>query len=257
MHSTRLFAIAAIAATTGCAADVSATVSPSAAASAAATSKGLTMVVEATVAGTNLRPRSDAAYYFVLAAPTPAGEGPLVNGPAPKQYPYPDPRAYLPFVRDEAAVLDRDYIQVPPSTWTHFWVLTEEAARPVVWEGRRNADGTVNERVRQLTAGTEWEIVGGKTWKLVLPVPRLDGGSPLFSTWTANLATAKRSTGDVIDRWGQVPNQKIEIGARLGEQPFYDTNPGPLNPTNVPFGVPAEDLDWRSATVRLVDLGNP
>src|SRR6187402_1742739 len=105
MHPARFIVIAAIAATTGCAADVSATVSPSAAASAAATSTGLTMVVEATVGGDRLVPTADTAYYFVLAAPAPAGEGPLVNGAAPLQFPYPDPRSYLPFVRDEAAVL--------------------------------------------------------------------------------------------------------------------------------------------------------
>lgn len=256
MNLSRLSISLALLAASGCATDAGATVSPQVAASAAATSLGLTMVIEATVGGDQLAPSADAAYYFVLA--TGGGERPLMNGAAPLSHPYPDPRGYLPFVRDESFVLDREPVAVPATTWSHFWALVEEGGQPVVWQGRRNPDGSVEERARRLTRGSEWDLVGGKTWKLIVPVSRLDAGSPLATGWSANLATARRAPGGaIIDRWGQVPNQMVAIAPRLGEQPFYDTNPGPTFPAAVPAGADAASLDWRSLTVRLVDLGAP
>ena len=97
-----------------------------------------TLILEFSVEGDRFVPSPNWAYYLVLDTNGNPDDAPLVNGPAPLQFPYPDPRSYLPFYRDERAILDRDPVAVPTSVWSTYFALYEEAGQFVVWQGRPN-----------------------------------------------------------------------------------------------------------------------
>lgn len=211
-----------------------------------------TLIFEFSVEGDALARGNNVAYYFALDTAGTPEDGPLVNGPAPLSFPYPDPRSYLPFVRDESAVLDREPVAVPNTVWTDFFALFEEAGQRVMWQGRRNPDGSINERYRLLQEGREWGIKNGKTIQLTLPFDQLTN-YPAFTERPqieANLAVGTRGLdtqrGWVIERWGQVQNQFFQIQTRQINQNLYDTVGGVTFPQNL------SGLDPRS--VNLVSI---
>ena len=205
------------------------------------------------------------AYYLVIDTNGRPDDGPLVNGPAPLQFPYPDPRSYLPFVRDEQAVLDRETLPVPPTYWSTFFALYEVAGQFVMWQGRPNADGTINEQERQLQKGREWGFKDGKTVQLQLPFTMLRApGTPADAEdppqWEANLAVAHRGSGRlsrdfVIERWGQVQNTYFQIQTRPINQNLYDTVQGVTFAQNLPGGVNPANMNFTQITYRVVAEG--
>lgn len=224
------------------------------------------LIFEFSVEGETFIPSPNWAYYLVIDTNGKPDDGPLINGPAPLQYPYPDPRSYLPFVRDEQAVLDREPIAVPPTYWSTYFALYEEAGQFVLWQGRPNPDGTINERDRQLQKGREWGIKDNKTLQLTLPFTLIrDPGMPAEADdppqWEANLAVAKRGSGGysrdyTIERWGQVQNTFFQIQTRPINQNLYDTVQGVTFPLNLPGGVDARHMNFVSITYRVVAEGS-
>lgn len=221
-----------------------------------------TLIFEFAVEGDTLLPSPNWAYYLVIDTNGKPEDGPLVNGPAPLQYPYPDRRAYLPWVRDESAVLDRDTIQVPNTVWSTFFALYEENGSFVVWQGRPNKDGTIDERVRQLQKGREWGLKDGKTLQLQLPFTLIrDPGLPSNFVdppqWEANLCVAKRGNGNnfrtfTIDRWGQVINTFFAIQTKPLNQNLYDPFPGVTFPQNLPPEAYAPNMNITTISYRVV-----
>ncbi|MEB3196254.1 MAG: hypothetical protein VKP62_03530 [Candidatus Sericytochromatia bacterium] len=225
------------------------------------------LIAEFSVEGDRLVPSPNWAYYLVIDTNGNPEDAPLVNGPAPLQFPYPDPRAYLPFVRDERSILDREPVAVPNSVWSTYFALYEEAGQFVLWQGRPNADGTINERDRQLQQGREWTIKDNKTLQLTLPFTLIrEPGKPSDfedpPQWEANLAVALRgnarwSRDFVIDRWGQVQNFSFPILTRPINQTLYDTVGGVRFPQNLPAGVEAPNMNIVSFTYRVVSEAAP
>jgi hypothetical protein len=224
-----------------------------------------TLILEFSVEGDRFVPSPNWAYYLVLDTNGNPDDAPLVNGPAPLQFPYPDPRSYLPFYRDERAILDREPVAVPNSVWSTYFALYEEAGQFVVWQGRPNPDGTINERERQLQAGREWAIKDNKTLQFTLPFTLLrEPGKPDDfedpPQWEANLAVALRGSGRfsrdfTIDRWGQVQNFSFPILTRPINQTLYDTVGGVQFPQNLPAGVDPRNMNIVQLTYRVVSEG--
>lgn len=222
-----------------------------------------TLIFEYSIEGPQLYKGNNVAYYLVLDTDTDAdarGDAPLINGPAPNTFPYPDPRSYLPFVRDESAVLDREPVQVPATSWTEFFTLYEDAGQWVMWQGRRNADGTVNERYRQLQQDREFGIKdGGKTVQITVPFEQLSLPNPIPAELVqieANLAVATRGLGDpprgyVIDRWLQVPNSSFPILTRPITQNLYDSVSGVTFPQNL-AGIDPKAVNITAIRYRVV-----
>lgn len=225
------------------------------------------LIFEFSVSGATMLQSQNWAYYLVIDTHGNPDDGPMINGPTPQQFPYPDPRAYLPFVRDEEAILDREPVAVPKTVWSTFFALFEEAGQWVVYQGRANTDGsgTINERDRRLQQGREWGIKDNKTLQLTLPFTLLrDPGLPSETAdppqWEANLAVAKRGQGGfsrdyVIERWGQVQNTYFAIQTRPINQNFYDTVPGVTFPQNLPGGVDPAAMNFVQITYRVVAEG--
>ena len=224
-----------------------------------------TLIFEYSIEGPAFVQSADKAYYFVLDTKGKPEDGPLINGSAPLSFPFPDPRAYLPFARDERAILDRDPISVPDSVWDTYFALYEEAGQFVVWQGRPNPDGTVNERVRQLQKGREWGFTNERTLQLTLPFtlirsPDLAPDAEDPPEWEANLAVAPRSGGRlsrdyIIERWGRVQNQNFSIKTSPINQNLFDTVSGVTFPQNVPAGIDQANLNIVSITYRIVSDG--
>jgi hypothetical protein len=220
------------------------------------------LIFEFALEGDTLLPSPNWAYYLVIDTNGKPEDGPLVNGPAPLQYPYPDPRSYLPWVRDESAVLDREPVSIPNTYWSTFFALYEENGQFVVWQGRPNPDGTINERVRQLQKGREWGLKDGKTLQLQLPFTLIrDVGSTDDAVdppqWEANLCVANRGSGRlsrdfVIDRWGQVINTYFAIQTRSINQNLYDPFPGVTFPQNLPPAAFGPNMNITTITYRVV-----
>lgn len=157
-----------------------------------------------TVEGKRLAAIEGVAYYAIVDANGEAADGPLVNGPAPKSFPMPDARAYLPFVRDQRTVLDRTPQEVKDSSWTDFFALYAQNGQLVMWQGRRSMDGSVNEFYRQLQPGTEWGIVNGNTVQLTVPLSKLRTGPSAPGELEVNFAVAMRppaGSASLIDFW--------------------------------------------------------
>ena len=205
------------------------------------------------------------AYYFVIDTNGRPDDGPMINGPAPLQFPYPDPRSYLPFVRDEQAVLDREPVAVPNTHWSTFFALFEQAGEFVVFQGRPNADGTINELERRLQKGREWGFKDDRTIQFQLPFTMLrDPGTPAEADdppqWEANLAVAHRGSGRLsrdftIERWGQVQNYFFQIQTRPINQNIYDSVAGVTFPQNLPGGVNPANMNFVQFTYRVVAEG--
>lgn len=232
-----------------------------------------TLIFSYSVEGGPLVQSSNIGYYLVVdtgyrapgqPAATPS-EAPLVNGPAPLTFPFPDPRAWVPFVRDDAtALLDVEPVPVPRTYFTDYFVLYAEAGSMVMWQGRRNDDGTVNDRYRQLQNGREWGMSDEKTVSITLPLNQLhlppgpDGtGTTLPPQMNANLCVASRALsgspprGYVIDRWGQVQNQSFFIETKPINRQGFDTVSGVTFPTNLQGSDPRA-VNIVSYTYRVV-----
>lgn len=222
-----------------------------------------TLIFEFSVEGPQLYKGNNVAYYLVLDTDNDANaraDAPLINGPAPLTFPYPDPRSYLPFVRDESAVLDREPVQVPATSWTEFFTLYEDGGQWVMWQGRLNADGTINERYRQLQQDREFGIKdGGKTVQITVPFEQLALPNPLpadFAQFEANLAVATRGLGDpprgfVIDRWLQVQNSSFTIQTKPITQNQYDSVSGVTFPQNL-AGIDPKSVNITAFRYRVV-----
>lgn len=170
----------------------------------AATSSEKTLTLSYTVEGKRLAAIEGVAYYAIVDADGEASDGPLVNGPAPKSFPMPDARSYLPFVRDERTVLDRSATAVKDSSWTDFFALYPQNGKLVMWQGRRSMDGGVNEFFRQLQEGSEWGIVNGNTVQLSVPLSKLETGGASPAELEVNFAVALRppsGSPSLIDFW--------------------------------------------------------
>lgn len=251
--STLLAAIALGPAAAGCAYNATGTAPPK------------MLIFEFSVEGATMLQSQNWAYYLVIDTNGRPDDGPMINGPTPQQYPYPDPRAYLPFVRDEQAILDREPVAVPNTYWSTYFAIYEEAGQWVVWQGRPNPDGTINERDRQLQKGREWGFKDTRTFQLTLPFTLIrDPGQPTEAAdpaqWEANLAVAKRGSGGysrdyVIERWGQVQNTFFAIQTRPINQNFYDTVQGVTFPQNLPGGVDPAAMNITQITYRVVAEG--
>jgi hypothetical protein len=173
-------------------------------------------------------------------------------------FPYPDPRSYVPFVRDESAVLDREPVAVPNTYWSDYFWLTDNAGTMEMWQARRTAAGTINERYRQLQNGREWGIKDGRTIQITLPFNQLtnmdtDTPPPQIE---ANLAVATRalanqSRGYMIERWGRVQNTFFTIQTKPINQNLYDTVSGVTFPQNL-GGLDPATLNFVSITYRVV-----
>lgn len=223
------------------------------------------LIFEATLESGPFIQSQNWAYYLVIDTNGKADDGPMVNGPAPLQFPYPDPRSYLPFVRDESAILDREPVQVPNTYWSTYFALYEENGQFVVWQGRPNPDGTINERDRALQKGREWGFKDDRTLQLQLPFTLIrDPGTPLEADdapqWEANLAVAHRGSGRlsrdfVIERWGQVQNYFFTIQTRPINQNIYDSVPGVTFAQNLPGGVNPANMNFVQFTYRVVAEG--
>lgn len=249
----RLAALAALAlapVAEACAYNASQTLSP------------ITFQFEWTVENGPLVRSPNLAYYFVLDTKGEATDGPLVNGPAPLTFPFPDPRSYLPFIRDEAQVLDRETVAVPSTKWDMFFALYEEAGAFVLWQGKFNADGTVNERFRQMQDGREWAVgADNKSLRITLPLPVMFNKASvkqeeLPTQWEANLAVALRGQGRlsrqfVVERWGRVPNATIPIPTKPGNQDVFDNVTGVTFPENLPAGTDAAACNFVKYTYRF------
>ncbi len=224
------------------------------------------LIFEFSVEGESLLQSQNWAYYLVIDTNGRPDDGPLINGPAPQQQPYPDPRSYLPFVRDESAFLDRETLPVPNTYWSTYFALYEENGQFVVWQGRPLPDGTINERDRPLQKGREWGILNNKTLQLNLPFTLIrDPGVPAEADdppqWEANLAVAKRGSGGfsrdfTIERWGQVQNTFFAIQTRPINQNFYDSVAGVTFPQNLPGGVDPRNMNIVTVTYRVVAEGS-
>lgn len=232
-----------------------------------------TLIFSYSLEGGPLAQSPNLGYYFVVdtgyrSAQQPAAtptDAPLVNGPAPLTFPYPDPRSWVPFVRDdETAKLDVEPVPVPRTTFTDYFVLYAEAGSFVMWQGRRNDDGTVNDRYRQLQNGREWGQPDEKTIQITLPFNQLhlpvgaDGtGTTLPDRIYANLCVASRGQsgspprGYVIDRWGQVQNQSFFLETKPVNRQGFDTVSGVTYPANLQ-GFDPKTVNVVSYTYRVV-----
>ena len=154
-------------------------------------------------------------------------DAPLVNGPVPNSFPYPDPRSYLPFIRDERPefTLDRENVQVPNTSWDEFFTLYEDAGQWVMWQGRqlRDAAGnptTINERYRQLQEGREFGIKdGGKTVQITVPFEQLVTVGYIYLMKLSHLVDDKihaRSIGP----YSLITQQPLGGKAQFGGQRF-------------------------------------
>ncbi|HEY9724330.1 MAG TPA: hypothetical protein V6D47_20175 [Oscillatoriaceae cyanobacterium] len=205
-------------------------------------------------------------YYFVVNNSTAPSAAPLVNGPAPATFPYPDPRSYLPFVRDESDTLDRQPVPVPSTYWTDYFALYQEAGQMVMWQGRKNADNTINEHYRQLQQGREWGFTDdNKTVQITLQLSQVtqatdaEGRSVPPQLLEGNLAVATRNYGGsgpqgyMLDRWGIGQNQFFTIDtSKPGTQDLYNTVAGVTFPENLggvdPNSVNLVSLHYKVAT---------
>jgi hypothetical protein len=223
-----------------------------------------TLIFQYSVAGSQLVQSNNLAYYFILNTGSDTTQMPLVNGPAPLSFPYPDPRSYLPFVRDDLKdLLDRQPIGVPVTTWTDYFALYQEGGQMVMWQGRQNADGTVNEHFRQLQNGREWGIQNGNTVQITLPFNQLSNLSQITDPTlfppqlSANLAVATRAQGGtppqglLIDRWGQTQNQDFTLKTQDITENGYNTVGGVTYPQNL-GGLDPNSVDIVSYTYRVV-----
>jgi hypothetical protein len=220
-----------------------------------------TLIFEATVEGPTLTQANNIVYYFVVDTDGNPETGPLVNGPVPRSFPYPDPRSYVPFVRDESPqyVLDREPVAVPPTVWQDYFWLTEEAGAFVMWQARRDpTTGVINERFRQLQNGREWGIKDGRTIQITLPFNQLslaNADTPPAQI-EANLAVATRALGNdqrgfMIERWGRVQNTFFPIYTRTGNNNIYDTVSGVTFQENL-GGVDPRSVNFTTVTYRVV-----
>lgn len=220
------------------------------------------LIFEFSVEGEALLPSPNWAYYLVIDTDKDPATGPLANGPAPLQYPYPDPRSYLPWIRDEDAILDREPISVPKTVWSTYFALFEENGQFVVYQGRPNPDGTINERYLSLQKGRQWGLKDNRTLQLQLPftIIRDQGLGEDFvdpPQWEANLIVANRGSGRlsrdfVIDRWGQVQNSFFAIQTRSINQNLYDPFSGVSFPQNLPPQAFAPNMNITTISYRVV-----
>lgn len=173
------------------------------------------------VAGARLSTTPGVTYYLVVDANGIPEDGPLVNGPAPLSHPAPDARAFLPFVRSEADILDREPIAIRDTAWTDYFALSLENGAWAMWQGRRRPDGTVDDSHRQLQMGTEWSIQDGRTVQLRLNLSDLQLPAAVPPQFEANVAVTTRKGGNdqrasVVDFWTplrrrvDVPSQNPE-----------------------------------------------
>lgn len=172
------------------------------------------------VADARLSTMPGVTYYLVLDANGNPEDGPLVNGPAPLSHPAPDARAFLPFVRTEADILDREPIAIRDTAWTDYFALSLENGAWEMWQGRRRPDGTVDARHRQLQMGTEWSIQEGRTVQLRVSLSDLQVTGSMPAQLEANVAVTTRKGNTqrafVVDFWTpyrsrvEVPSQNPE-----------------------------------------------
>jgi hypothetical protein len=144
------------------------------------------------VADARLSTTPGVTYYLVLDADGNPEDGPLVNGPAPISHPAPDARAFLPFVRSEADILDREPVIIRDTAWTDYFALSLENGVWAMWHGRRRPDGTVEDRRRQLEMGSEWSIQDGRTVQLRLNLSDLSLTGAVPAQLQANVAVTTR-----------------------------------------------------------------
>lgn len=175
------------------------------------------------VADARLSTMPGVTYYLVLDANGNPEDGPLVNGPAPLSHPAPDARAFLPFVRSEADILDREPIVIRDTAWTDYFALSLENGAWAMWQGRRRPDGTVDDRYRQLQMGTEWSIQEGRTVQLRVSLSDLQVTGSMPAQLEANVAvtTRKGNTQRAFLVDFALPNPRA-----------------PQEPSVDPFGVP-------------------
>jgi hypothetical protein len=190
-------------------------------------------------------------YYLVLDANGNPEDGPLVNGPAPLSHPAPDPRAFLPFVRSEADILDREPFVIRDTAWTDYFALSLENGGWTMWQGRRRPDGTVADRHRQLQMGSEWSIQDGRTVLLRLNLSDLQLPGPVPAQLEANIAVTTRKGGNtqrafLVDFAHPNPRPSQEPDTRPAGAPFPFTSPASYSPDSSRFISIPTNGDLRS-----------
>ena len=205
-----------------------------------------------TVAGNQIEVAEGLGYYLVLDSDGQPSDGPLANGAAPLTFPFPDARSYLPFVRDESQVLDRNPVLATPTSWTDYFVLGQEAGRLTMWQGQLNPDGSVNARVRELKNGTDWGVQGNKV-QVVVPLSWLASGSRVLSQLEANLAVGVRPEATteprsglraLVERWSADPSTFISITTDGAIQRGEDASPFPLYPEKLGPGLDGQRANF-------------
>lgn len=180
--------------------------------------------LEYTVEGQQLATAADVVYYVVLDTNGRPEDGPQFNGAAPLSHPAPDPRSLLPFVRDEADILDRQPAVVDDASWTDYFALSQVGGRWRMWQGRHQADGSVTEQHRQLNPGDEWGIKDGRTVQLRVALSELMMPPRVPSQLEANLAVARRGPEAarilMVDAW-RPPAPTVVDPSRRPEAGLY------------------------------------
>jgi hypothetical protein len=208
--------------------------------------------VEYSVADLRLSTTPGVTYYLILDTNGNPDDGPLVNGPAPLSHPAPNPRAFLPFVRSEADILDREPVAIRDTAWTDYFALTLENGEWAMSQGRRRPDGTVADRHRHLQMGSEWSIQDGRTVQLRVSLSNLQLPAAMPAQLEANVAVTTRKGGNiqrasVVDFW--TPYR------RRAEGPSRDPEGNPMPPTFVTMESTEFLTIPTNGDLRSVDLG--
>jgi hypothetical protein len=232
------------------------------------------------------------AYYFVVNTNNPTTTPnemapPRINGGMPITFPFPDPRAFLPFTRSSNSrgagtggrSLDWTTIDVRDSDYTTYFTLTTVDGELKVFKGTTNGVGAAPfDRVRELAQGREWQIVDNKTLRLTIPFEQLTP-EPTTPEITANLAVATRGLGAppplppgfipnttgpanlgqvqrsvILDRWQQVQDSFFSIQTKPIRQQGFDSVPQILNPQYLALipGASAPQVNLVSYTYQVI-----
>ena len=221
-------------------------------------------------AGAQISTNPNLTYYLVINDDADPAKAPYINGPTPQTHPYPRAESFLPWIRWNSPeyFLDiTDTLPLPQSYWHYYFALYIENGQQVMWQGKLNDDGTINERFHQMIPHSEWGVQGG-TVQINMPMATFLGHDTTFkdfpSQFQANLAVAVsrdnvRDRGtfyynfSIIKRWGLVQNQSITLPTGAGDQTITDPNSGVQFASNLPQGVDQGSVNIVSYHYHITD----